>query len=106
MFVFIGYMIGLTLFVGVVIANYSENKVFSLFLACMYQSTKYRCCHFDVGIGMGITLQSFTSKFFYVMDMGLLDELSSMRTFFFFVLFHHTNINAGFQLVRSDGDFK
>ena len=27
MFVFIGYMIGLTLFVGVVIANYSENKV-------------------------------------------------------------------------------
>ena len=26
-FVFIGYMIGLTLFVGVVIANYSENKV-------------------------------------------------------------------------------
>ncbi|CAG5136606.1 unnamed protein product, partial [Candidula unifasciata] len=25
-FVFIGYMIGLTLFVGVVIANYSENK--------------------------------------------------------------------------------
>jgi hypothetical protein len=25
--VFIGYMIGLTLFVGVVIANYSENKV-------------------------------------------------------------------------------
>jgi hypothetical protein len=31
LFVFIGYMIGLTLFVGVVIANYSENKV-SLFL--------------------------------------------------------------------------
>ena len=26
-FVFMGYMIGLTLFVGVVIANYSENKV-------------------------------------------------------------------------------
>lgn len=28
-FVFIGYMIGLTLFVGVVIANYSENKVYN-----------------------------------------------------------------------------
>ncbi len=27
LFVFIGCMIGLTLFVGVVIANYSENKV-------------------------------------------------------------------------------
>ena len=30
LFVFIGYMIGLTLFVGVVIANYSENKVRTL----------------------------------------------------------------------------
>ena len=32
LFVFIGCMIGLTLFVGVVIANYSENKVGSLIL--------------------------------------------------------------------------
>lgn len=29
-FVFLGCMIGLTLFVGVVIANYSENKVSKL----------------------------------------------------------------------------
>ena len=35
-FVFIGYMIGLTLFVGVVIANYSENKVNQVFVFIGY----------------------------------------------------------------------
>lgn len=33
-FVFLGCMIGLTLFVGVVIANFNENKVNSFFFSC------------------------------------------------------------------------
>ena len=34
-------------------------------LAHLYESTESYCCHFDVGvgIGVGVTLQSFTSKF-------------------------------------------
>ena len=45
-FVFIGYMIGLTLFVGVVIANYSENKVYLLHW-CVYIMCK---CPFPLSI--------------------------------------------------------
>lgn len=37
-----GYMIGLTLFVGVVIANYSENKVTSSSLNAQFLS--HDCC--------------------------------------------------------------
>lgn len=33
-FVFLGCMIGLTLFVGVVIANFNENKVNDFFFLC------------------------------------------------------------------------
>lgn len=47
-FVFIGYMIGLTLFVGVVIANYSENKVssFDIIKDLQEYSNKFwwNCC--------------------------------------------------------------
>ena len=34
-------------------------------LAHLYESTESYCCHFDVGVGLGVgvTLQSFTSKF-------------------------------------------
>ena len=34
-------------------------------LAHLYESMESYCCHFDVGvcIGIGVTLQSFTSKF-------------------------------------------
>ena len=34
------------------------------FLAHLYKSTKTYCCHFDVGIGTGVTLYSFILKFF------------------------------------------
>jgi len=34
-FVFLGCMIGLTLFVGVVIANFNENKVLSEVVYCV-----------------------------------------------------------------------
>ena len=49
------------------------------FLARLYHSTGSCCCHSDdgvsVGIGMGVTLQSFTSKFFYVIGKALSGEL-------------------------------
>ena len=36
-------------------------------LAHLYKSTESYCCHFDVGvgIGVGVTLQSFTSKLLF-----------------------------------------
>ena len=33
-------------------------------LARLYKNTESYCYHFDVGIGVGITLKSFTLKFF------------------------------------------
>ena len=51
-------------------------------LACLYESTESYCCHFDVGPGIcvGLTLHSFTSKFFYVIGKALSGELSCMGT--------------------------
>lgn len=42
------------------------------FLAHLYKSTKTYCCHFDVGIGTGVTL----------VDKRLSGELSSTETGF------------------------
>ena len=47
-------------------------------LACLYENTGSYCCHHDVGVG--VTLLSFTSKFFYVMGKTLSGKLSFMRT--------------------------
>ena len=59
-----------------------------LFLAHLYESTESCCCHFDMGVGVGITLQSFRSKFFYVMGKALSGKLSCTGTglFFFFTV--------------------
>ena len=53
-----------------------------IFLAHLYKSTENCCCHFDVSvsIGVGVTLQSFTSKFFYVMGKALSGKLSCTGT--------------------------
>ena len=41
-------------------------------LARLYESTESNRCHFDVGVGIsvGVTLQSFTSKFIVVFQIG------------------------------------
>ena len=41
LYVFLGSMIGLTLFVGVVIANYRENKVTTYFTLHIFSTTKW-----------------------------------------------------------------
>jgi hypothetical protein len=45
-FVFLGCMIGLTLFVGVVIANFNENKV--RFLDLIPQALSFPTSHFEL----------------------------------------------------------
>ena len=44
------------------------------------RSTESYCCHFDVDVGVGVTLKSLTSKFFYVMGKALSGELSCSGT--------------------------
>ena len=52
----------------------SQNDIF--WFPCM--KVQSFCCHFSIGIG--VTLLSFTSKFFYVMSMALSGQLSCMGT--------------------------
>ena len=46
--------------------NKKKRKFNIQFLACLYGSTESYCSHFDTGMGVGVgaTLRSFTSKFF------------------------------------------
>ena len=50
------------------------------FLSRLYKSIGSFCCHFDVGAGMGGTLESFTSKIFSTMGKALSGELSCTGT--------------------------
>ena len=51
---------------------------FLTFLAPLCRST---LCHSDVGFGIGITLEKFTSKFFfYLMSKGLSDMSCSVKS--------------------------
>ena len=43
------------------------------FSACLYESIGSCCCHSDIGVGVGITLKSFTSDFLCD-GKGLTDE--------------------------------
>ena len=51
-----------------------------LFLARLYESTESYYRHFDVGVGVGVTLSSFTSRFFHVIDKALSCQLSCTAT--------------------------
>ena len=50
------------------------------FLAHLYESTKSYCCHFDIGVCVGVTLKSFTTSFFNVIGKTLSGELSCLQT--------------------------
>lgn len=63
-FVFLGCMIGLTLFVGVVIANFNENKVLRWFIVCRTGSVRnlkliLHCLRYLVRLPLRLTYQSY-----------------------------------------------
>ena len=52
-----------------------------ILLSGLYKSTGSCCCpYMGVSFGVGVTLQRFITKFFYIVGKALSDELSCMQT--------------------------